>query len=351
MAERNENNLLRDAFVRHQIGLLRVAAGYVDSAQDLVDSSEPRLRMLIERFLGILQDERVDLTATSVQNRLDTLRRQIEELRTEALRAAEEDAEEQFRLLILAQWAWFGGTVGTITGGRLTPSAPGGRALARDMLADMPFEGRTFRQWMRDLARADANRIYGAVVVGLMQNRSRRDILRSVFGSARLNGADGVTQKTRHDLASVIATANAHFSAQAIDAMAAENAEMFPRDIYTAVLDGRTTPICRSLDGKVYLRGKGPIPPLHFYCRSIRVPLLPGQLPTRTTYPEWLAAQPAAFQDEVLGKARGLLFRRGGLTLDKFVDRNGRLFTLKELAAMDRAAFKAAGLDPDQFLR
>lgn len=351
MAERNENNLLRDAFVRHQIGLLRVAAGYVESAQELLDSSEPRLRVLIERFLSILQDERVDLTAPSVQNRLDTLRRQVEELRTEALRAAEEEAEEQFRLLILAQWAWFGGTVGTITSGRLTPSAPGGRALSRDMVSDMPFEGRTLRQWMRDLARADANRIYGAVVVGLMQNRSRRDILRSVFGSARLNGADGVTQKTRHDLASIVTTANTHFSAQAIDVMAAENAEMFPRDVYTAVLDGRTTPICRSLDGKVYPRGKGPIPPLHFYCRSIRVPLLPGQLPDRTNYAEWLASQPASFQDEVLGNARGLLFRRGGLTLDKFVDRNGRQFTLRELAGMDRAAFREAGLDPDRFLR
>jgi len=351
VADRNENNLLRDAFVRHQIGLLRVAAGYVQSTQELLDSSEPRLRILVERFLSILKDERVDLTAPSVQNRLDSLRRQIEELRTEAILAAEEEAEEQFRLLILAEWAWLGGTVATITQGRLRPDAPGGRGLAREIIADLPFEGRTFRQWMRELARADANRIYGAIVVGLTQGRSRRDILQAVFGKASLDGADGVTQKTRNDMASVVTTASAHFTAQAIEAMASENAEMFPRDIYTAVLDHRTTPICRSLDGKVYLRGKGPIPPLHFYCRSRRVPLLAGQLPTRVNYPEWLAAQSAEFQDEVLGKARGALFRRGGLTLDRFVDRNGRLFTLKELAGFDRAAFKAAGLDPDAFLR
>ena len=49
MADRNENNPLRDAFVRHQIGLLRVAAGYVQSTQELLDSSEPRLRILVER--------------------------------------------------------------------------------------------------------------------------------------------------------------------------------------------------------------------------------------------------------------------------------------------------------------
>ena len=45
------------------------------------------------------------------------------------------------------------------------------------------------------------------------------------------------------------------------------------------------------------------------------------------------------------------MFRRGGLTMDRFVDRNGREFSLDELARSDADAFRAAGLDPSDFLQ
>ncbi len=48
-----------------------------------------------------------------------------------------------------------------------------------------------------------------------------------------------------------------------------------------------------------------------------------GQVPAKTTYQDFLSRQPATFQDEVLGKTKGKLFRKGGMSLDKFVDRNG----------------------------
>lgn len=349
MPDRTENQHMRDAAVRRQISLLRLAAGDTALVTEMLDDSEPRLRILIERFLNILTDERVDITSVRMQDRLKRLREEIAELRMDAMREVEEEAEERSRLLILAQFGWLGLTVRTITQGRLVPSEPGGSRLAREMVRDLPFEGRTLRTWLRDLAVLDAKRIADEVVVGIMQGRSARDILRSVFGSTRFDGRDGVTHRTRNDLSSIIYTSITHFSAQATDAMAGANPDIFPRDLFVAVLDGRTTPICRSLDGKTYARGKGPIPPLHFYCRSIRVPMLPGQLPDRMTYPEWLKSQPVEVQDDILGKVRGILFRRGGLTLDRFVDRNGRQYTLDELARYNRDAFRAAGLDPDSF--
>lgn len=70
-----------------------------------------------------------------------------------------------------------------------------------------------------------------------------------------------------------------------------------------------------------------------------------GQVPASVTYQEWLKRQPAKFQDEVLGRTRGRLFRRGGLTVDKFVDRNGGELTLEELAKTNPEAFIAAGVD------
>lgn len=42
---------------------------------------------------------------------------------------------------------------------------------------------------------------------------------------------------------------------------------------YSAVLDGRTTVICAGLHGKKFPKGTEPVPPLHFNCRSLLVPI------------------------------------------------------------------------------
>ena len=55
-------------------------------------------------------------------------------------------------------------------------------------------------------------------------------------------------------------------------------------------------------------------------------------VPERTTYAQWLKKQPAAVQDEVLGKTRGKLFRSGKVTIDRMIDPRLRPLTLAELA-------------------
>ena len=153
---------------------------------------------------------------------------------------------------------------------------------------------------------------------------------------------------------------------------------------------------------------EGPIPPLHFRCRSLRVGLLDPEpigkrpskpvhekgllreyskevgldkVPTRrallprghkgkfddfkrvrtreligrtaakTNYQTWLKRQSAAFQDDVLGKTKGALFRRGGLELDAFVDPvSFKEVTLADLARTEAAVFESIGLDPADFL-
>jgi hypothetical protein len=74
-----------------------------------------------------------------------------------------------------------------------------------------------------------------------------------------------------------------------------------------------------------------------------------GRVPAATTYQDFLGRQSAAFQDEVLGKTKGVLFRKGGLKVDQFVDRNGTELTLDQLAATKPEAFRKAGLDPEKF--
>lgn len=48
---------------------------------------------------------------------------------------------------------------------------------------------------------------------------------------------------------------------------------------YSAILDDRTTPICAGLHGKIFAAGRQPIPPMHFNCRSMLIPI--------TKYDQW----------------------------------------------------------------
>lgn len=93
---------------------------------------------------------------------------------------------------------------------------------------------------------------------------------------------------------------------------------------------------CRSRDGKVYEVGKGPQPPAHPRCRSTRVGIdTDYPPPTKRTYDQWLRAQSAEVQDDILGKGKADLFR-GGVTLDRFFDeRRGKEYSVAELREMD----------------
>lgn len=66
---------------------------------------------------------------------------------------------------------------------------------------------------------------------------------------------------------------------------------------FAAVLDDRTTDICDGLHGKIFKAGDEPVPPLHFNCRSLLVPI--------TKYEDWEA-------DEKVGKT----------PIDQFIDDN-----------------------------
>ena len=55
-----------------------------------------------------------------------------------------------------------------------------------------------------------------------------------------------------------------------------------------------------------------------------------GTVPADITYDGWLRTQPIAFQNEVLGRSKATLFRKG-LPIDRFVDRTGRELTIQQL--------------------
>jgi SPP1 gp7 family putative phage head morphogenesis protein len=179
----------------------------------------------------------------------------------------------------------------------------------------------------------------------------------------------GISQLHKKQAGILIRTISNHVSVQTRDLLFRENIGLFDGYEWVSVLDSRTSIICASRDGIVYPFSddpvKSPKPPAHFNCRSTITPKVKagyedkvkkrqrrmaqgakGETKVRqtTTYESWLRRQPASFQNEVLGVTRGKLFRRGGLSISKFVDRSGQTLTLDELRKIEPEVFNRVKL-------
>lgn len=128
--------------------------------------------------------------------------------------------------------------------------------------------------------------------------------------------------------------------------------------------------LCASRDGQRYKVGSNhPTPPAHPNCRSVLSPSfdddimgqrpyvrafkpisqipkdqrpddMVGQVSAKTNYAQWFGRQPASFQKEWLGPARYDLYKKGGYKLDRFVDPQGKQYTLAELREKDAQTFR-----------
>ncbi len=228
-----------------------------------------------------------------------------------------------------------------------------------------PFQGRILKEWVREHPAGVRMRTRQMIRQGVAEGQTIAQMTQKLRGT-RANGyRDGIMEVNRRAAEAMVRTAVNHTVTAARERTYADNADIIKGVKWVSTLDGRTSEVCAARDGTVYPMDKGPRPPAHPNCRSTTVPVLKswkelgiplgeapegtrasmdGQVAASTTYSDWLRKRPAAFQEEVLGKAKAQLFREGGLGLDKFVDASGRSYTLDELRKRVPEAFERAGL-------
>jgi len=172
---------------------------------------------------------------------------------------------------------------------------------------------------------------------------------------------DLINTLQRRQLDTMVRTITNHTSNVVRRAVYEQNGDVLDGYRWISTLDNRTTFICMSRDNKVYTNvGVDPMPPAHWGCRSTTIPevdpkynlgaKITGERASKgasggkpvsanKTYGGWLKTQPREFVDEALGVERSKLFRSGKLTIDKFVDPTGRVYTLTELERMNPFVF------------
>lgn len=151
-------------------------------------------------------------------------------------------------------------------------------------------------------------RLRQQVKIAAANNMTLQELINSLVGTKSNNYRDGVVSTLKRKLHTNINSAFQH-------AAGIISYELMRRvsDKYTwiAILDSRTTQICRSRNGQVYTFGEGPRPPAHWNCRSFIVPVSVVVLSELPTYYTFLKRQPAWVQDDFLGPARGRELRKG----------------------------------------
>lgn len=240
----------------------------------------------------------------------------------------------------------------------------------RAIVEELPLVGSTLPKELSTLAKARFKRVQGAVRLGLVQGEASQEIVKRIVAGKRLGKVQAEA---------LVRTAANHVSSRSRDLLYEGHGDILAGVEWVATLDGRTTPICQGLDGKVFPLNQGPRPPAHFRCRSATVPItksweelgfgsdmpevLPpgvrlrpfvadtrpvrfipsgeragriGQVRAEVHYSEWLAAQASSFQDAVLGPKRGAIFRANpGMDLSRLMRTTYEPMTLAELARVD----------------
>lgn len=377
MATSNER--IRDELIRQRLELQRFSNGLAKRIRTLLNQAEPALRRRLKARLAREQRFGNPITATLQTKRYLAIAKFIESLNDPVFDGIDSLVRTELTQLVRLQAA----AAHAVVTGELPVianlSLPEARTL-RSIVFARPMESKILRDWLAGYRRNDRRRMMDEIRQGIIFSETPTQISRRIFGTQNLGGTDGVREITRRGAQTLANTTTAAIFNGALAALYAANANIVKKEVYVATLDSRTTPICRSLDGNVFKVGKGPHPPIHINCRSIRVPSvdgrlvgvrpanaatarqlkglrgparrravekLVGQIPAATTYQEWLGNQSVSFQNEVLGPTRGVLFRKGGLTLDRFVDASQNQYTLPELFERERAAFRKAGITPN----
>lgn len=222
-------------------------------------------------------------------------------------------------------------------------------ATLRAIVRERPIDGKLLEPFVRDWSETKRALVEQEIRKGLVSGETIPQIVKRVRGPEAF-------VRSRRSAEAIVRTSVASVMNASREAVWEANADVIKGIRWSSTLDSRTCVICASLDGKVYDMNAGPRPPAHANCRCATVAVtvasnIPGArasefgpVPRDQSFGDFLKERGAVYQDDVLGPARGALFRKGGLDLTDFVDKSGRPFSLDELRRRNAEAFTRAGL-------
>lgn len=344
---------------RHSVFLERLKSGEVKRFEPFLQEMDEILRDRLSREdLTAFQRSRVERLVREVSELLGAVMGRYEQTLTDNLmELAEYEAEFEAR------------SIDEVLTGSYQTAVPGVEQVRAAVLS-VPLSvrgadgGKLLEPFIRDWSRQEVVTISNRIRQGVFEGETTQDIIRGIRGTRANRFTDGLLSVTSRHAEAVTRTAVQHVASVSRQETWKANSDLVTGYRWVSTLDSRTTIQCRSLDGRLFKTGQGPVPPIHVNCRSSTVAELSeryawlkedgtraskdGYVDADLSYYEWLKRQPASFQDEALGATRAKLFRSGGLSAEEFsrlnLNRNFQPLTLEEMRQKEPLAFERAGL-------
>jgi SPP1 gp7 family putative phage head morphogenesis protein len=233
--------------------------------------------------------------------------------------------------------------------------------------------GKLLKPFLKDMSNRSMQQVAGVIQSGYYQGETTDQILRTIKGTRAARYTDGTMHQINRAMAVATRTAVQHASVQAREQVWNDNSDIVKKVKWVSTLDGRTSAICRSLDGREFPIDKGLRPPAHPNCRSTVVAVLDSRfdslnegatrkarstnaqgesvvksVPANETYYTWLKRQPRAFQASVIGENRAKLLRNGGISADRFselqLSKDFKELTLADMNRLEPLVFEKANV-------
>jgi SPP1 gp7 family putative phage head morphogenesis protein len=348
------NEQLLDAETLHQVRLERLKNGIARRMIAILNRSDARLFAELQ-----IQLEKMPASEFSVR-RLDSLLKSVREINSAAFAELNESLDGELKALTAYEAGFQERTIKAaipveIALATVTPEVVYTAAMAR------PFQGVLLKDVLKNVEADKAIRIRNSLRMGYLEGKTIAQMVKEIKGTKQLGYKDGLLNPNRNNVEAIVRTATAHFASFTQQSYFEANSDIIKGEQYLAVLDSRTTPLCQSLSGKVYQIGKGPYPPQHWNCRSVRIPItksyrelgfpideipkstqasLNGQVPSEWNYNDWLKRQSKSIQEEVLGVERARLYRNNEISVDRFVNNKGQYYTLDDLRKVESSLFE-----------
>lgn len=389
------NQDIFDDFIKHQIQLQRLSNGQAARILESLDGTNEALAEAI--YSAVINIKETSNLTKGRSAFYETLKTRIAYIRGSAIDTSLEDYTKELEKLIAHETALTTAIYETNIPLVLAYKTPATKYL-KAILTDGQFFGKSIEEYFTQFTQNDIDRILQSVKSGINQGLPTERIVSEVVGSSNMGYKNGAMGKSRKSIRSMVRTITGGVGNSVRGLWNMANKDILAYEIYSAVLDGRTTYICASLDGEQFEVGVGPQPPLHFNCRSMRLGIVDvlakdgimGNRPyvrdTRTarqrridfrkqakekvgatkwkeatlpqrrnwinteknlwqdanigktkgykTFQQWFDDQPASFQTKYLGPTRYQAYKDGS-SLSEFVRIDGSNFTLDELIEND----------------
>lgn len=186
--------------------------------------------------------------------------------------------------------------------------------LIESVVSSDPFDGKILGEWLDEQRLSTQLKVKQVIRLGVANGLPTSKIVDALYAEPA-----NPFVVARRSAEVMVRTASVHVTSQA--SLKTFERVGFKQYQLSAVLDSRTTPLCRALDGKVYsVSDKArKVPPFHPGCRTVMIAVSDDEPAFTSGYEDWLKKQSASEQESILGPERFKLWK-SGQTLESFVD-------------------------------